>query len=263
MLTTLVAVITGCGKDAPKCSDEETIGLVRQIVLGKTGGTDGLSEKEISGLIKIELPRASGYDEKIKKYSCEGKLIAGDAYQLPITYESQVDDKGQHIVSVDGISRGDLWGVYAGVSEAAKKIKSSRSPQNQPQESPPLQNAPDQQIVNSQPQITETENQTALVPSFDCTKASTTIEKAICADPLLGKLDGALAQNYKAILSANIGDGAKGDLRATQKKWVSERNQCSTSQCIADAYKKRIDEVCEYPVISGVHPICLASDDVK
>lgn len=53
--------------------------------------------------------------------------------------------------------------------------------------------------------------------SFDCGKATTFVEKAICADTLLGKLDDALSENYRYMLSSNIGDGAKKDLRATQK----------------------------------------------
>lgn len=100
-------------------------------------------------------------------------------------------------------------------------------------------------------------------PSFDCSKASTFSEKAICSDLLLGKLDGALSENYKSILASNIGEGARSDLRRTQKKWLTERNKCTDNQCLANAYRKRIDEVCEYPVISGVHPVCTSSDEIK
>ena len=99
--------------------------------------------------------------------------------------------------------------------------------------------------------------------SFDCAKASTFVEKAICTDPLLGKLDDALSENYKYMLASNIGDGARKDLRATQKKWLSDRNKCTNNKCLTDAYRKRVDEICDYPVISGVHPICTYSDDIK
>ncbi len=100
-------------------------------------------------------------------------------------------------------------------------------------------------------------------PSFDCAKASTFSEKAICSDTLLGKLDGALSENYKYMLASDIGDGARNDLKTTQKNWLVERNKCANNQCLVNAYRKRLDEVCEYPVISGAHPNCTSSDDIK
>ncbi len=99
--------------------------------------------------------------------------------------------------------------------------------------------------------------------SFDCKKASTLVEKSICTDPFLGKLDDALSENYKYMFASDIGDGARKDLRTTQKKWLSERNNCINNKCLADAYRKRVDEICEYPVISGVHPICTNSEDIN
>lgn len=99
--------------------------------------------------------------------------------------------------------------------------------------------------------------------SFDCSKASTFVEKTICADTLLGKLDEALSDNYKMMLGSDIGKGAEQDLKATQKKWLKERNKCKDNNCLIEAYRKRVDEICEYPVISGMHPICISSDEVK
>lgn len=99
--------------------------------------------------------------------------------------------------------------------------------------------------------------------SFDCSKASTSIEKAICADTLLGKLDEALSDNYKTMRGANIGEEARKDLKATQRKLLSERNKCKNDNCLIEADRKRIDEICEYPVISGIHPICIFSAEVK
>lgn len=32
--------------------------------------------------------------------------------------------------------------------------------------------------------------------------------------------------------------------------------------CLADSYRQRLDEVCEYPVLSGVHPICTSSEEI-
>lgn len=99
--------------------------------------------------------------------------------------------------------------------------------------------------------------------SFDCTKAKTFVEKEICRDPLLSRLDEALSYNYNNMLSGNIGSGARKDLKATQRAWLLQRNKCTTRQCLIDAYRKRIDEICDYPVISGVHPDCIYSSEIE
>lgn len=135
--------LAGCSKAPPKCSDEDTASLVRKIILDQFGGSEGLTEKEILENLKIELPRASAYDEKIKKYSCEAKLVAGNKYQLPITYESQLDDLNQHVVSVSGITLGDKINLKTAFTDAIEKSRSAQNvvapqPPQAPQGSEPL-----------------------------------------------------------------------------------------------------------------------------
>jgi len=96
---------------------------VRQIIIEKIASNEKISDEDAKKLLKLELPRASSYDEKIHKYSCEAKLISGDHYQVPITYESQLDDSQQHVVSVDGIAMGDLIGLQAGLAVGIKKLR--------------------------------------------------------------------------------------------------------------------------------------------
>jgi hypothetical protein len=126
MVTVVATFLAACTKEPPKCSDDETIALIRQIIMDQTGGSEGLIEKDIKENLVFEFPRASAFDEKIKKYNCEAKLIAGGMYQLPITYESQLDDKNRHIVVIEGISRGDLLGVRSGMIEGIKKTEARR-----------------------------------------------------------------------------------------------------------------------------------------
>jgi uncharacterized protein YecT (DUF1311 family) len=102
----------------------------------------------------------------------------------------------------------------------------------------------------------------AFAVSFDCTKASTFVEKTICSDPLLGKLDDALSKNYKQMIVTDFG-GSVIDLRNEQRQWVSSRNKCTTRECLIVAYKKRIDETCDYGVLSGVHPNCVHAEDLE
>lgn len=98
--------------------------------------------------------------------------------------------------------------------------------------------------------------------SFDCKKASTYVEKTICSSPLLGKLDDALADNYRDMLASDLGDGGI-DLKKEQRAWVAQRNKCSSEKCLVDLYRKRVDDVCDAPVVTGIHAACVQSEDIQ
>jgi uncharacterized protein len=98
--------------------------------------------------------------------------------------------------------------------------------------------------------------------SFNCDRAKTFVEKVVCSDPLLSKLDDALAENYKGMLNSDFGNSQK-SLKTAQIKWIKGLNQCKDNQCLIDAYRKRVDETCDYGLVSGIHPECTMSEDIK
>lgn len=111
--------VAGCTPEPPKCSDDSTLNLVRKILLNKMDLS--LSDADMQAVLRFEYPRASAMDEKIKKYSCEAKLIAGDTIELPIAYESQLDDQNDHVVGLGPISMRDGEMVESAVR---KKLQS-------------------------------------------------------------------------------------------------------------------------------------------
>ncbi|WP_354164501.1 lysozyme inhibitor LprI family protein [Burkholderia sp. 567] len=73
---------------------------------------------------------------------------------------------------------------------------------------------------------------------FDCTKAASPTEKAICADPALSSLDGQLAAAWKKAL-AKGGDTAA--LKAAQLQWLKQRDRCGAGVlCVGDRYRERL-----------------------
>lgn len=73
--------------------------------------------------------------------------------------------------------------------------------------------------------------------SFDCGKATTKVERLICANTTLSKLDEELAAAYKTALQ----DKKQSDfIRQTQKQWMKERNGCSDAVCVKRAYEDRL-----------------------
>ena len=123
LITVLLA--TGCTTEPPKCSDEGTLDLVRKILLKNMDLS--LSDTEMLAVLKFEYPRATAIDEKIKKYSCDSKLIAGDSIELPITYESQLDDQNQHLVGLGDISLRDGEMVERAVREKLQRQAVAKS----------------------------------------------------------------------------------------------------------------------------------------
>lgn len=82
----------------------------------------------------------------------------------------------------------------------------------------------------------------AQAASFDCKKARSEEEKAVCASPELSKLDEDMAAAYKATLALMAGDNKRIALfRKDQVDWVKERGRCGdTVPCLKDEYARRI-----------------------
>ncbi len=81
----------------------------------------------------------------------------------------------------------------------------------------------------------------SFLPSFDCTKASTVIEKLICSNKDLSDADANLAQAYKNALNSATD---KTLLKKSQREWLkNERNNCSDVPCLLQSYKNRINQL--------------------
>jgi uncharacterized protein len=80
--------------------------------------------------------------------------------------------------------------------------------------------------------------------SFDCARAADDVERRICSDPRLSRLDAELAQVLRARLRTfRAGDptGEAADLRDRQRAWMAEdRDRCETAECVERAYLVRI-----------------------
>lgn len=74
----------------------------------------------------------------------------------------------------------------------------------------------------------------AFAASFDCKKASTKVERMICADADLGEADQWLANYYTRAL-LGLSAERKEMVRNDQKGWLSKRNLCKDKQCIKSA----------------------------
>ena len=67
-------------------------------------------------------------------------------------------------------------------------------------------------------------NSDNLLPSFDCRSAALAVEKAICSDPDLSRLDREIDAAYKAALASRNGKAAA-QLRQDQRDFLAVRNK--------------------------------------
>lgn len=77
----------------------------------------------------------------------------------------------------------------------------------------------------------------ATAASFDCGHASSSIEKLICLDYRLSDLDSELASVY---VTKQGQKAVAAELHIAQRKWLAERNRCTSFKCVRDTYIDRI-----------------------
>lgn len=77
----------------------------------------------------------------------------------------------------------------------------------------------------------------ATAASFDCDKAATNVEKLICSDADLSKLDDEMAVAYK---TGRQEEKQAEAVRKAQKGWLKERNSCSDAGCVKRVYETRL-----------------------
>lgn len=82
-------------------------------------------------------------------------------------------------------------------------------------------------------------------PSFDCSKATTAVEKAICRNAELSELDRELTRLYQEVINTGVEH-----IKSSQREWISERDkQCEVknneeiTKLLKEMYKARIDEL--------------------
>jgi uncharacterized protein YecT (DUF1311 family) len=95
--------------------------------------------------------------------------------------------------------------------------------------------------------------------SFDCAKARTNVEKAICADAELSKQDERMAALYGEVLKASSNNSV---LKKAQREWLKYRQTCFTPAykqkenfCLSDRYRSHIR------ILRGSLPAELGADD--
>lgn len=91
----------------------------------------------------------------------------------------------------------------------------------------------------------------APAPSFDCAKAATVIEHAICADAVLARLDRQTAEAFQLAMRNAYDPVDQAKVRQQQRDWLARRNAaCGTPSpgaCLVKFYRDRLAVLKKYP----------------
>lgn len=83
--------------------------------------------------------------------------------------------------------------------------------------------------------------------SFNCHKARTESEKAICAKPTLNMLDQRMGNVFRTLLARVGHSGQRDQFIADQQFWLGVRDGCNAeADCLRVAYHDRIKELNGY-----------------
>lgn len=250
-----------------------------------------LADKVSSSIqVTVDTIRVASQDEKIGKYSCDAELVIklppnlqqteediknqkpdviadlvesrmfgfkwieklnnidklnGDTISQDIHYTSQLtEDKKQQLVELQGSGRvAEMVASLGAIDSMNGKSNQSKTTTNiSPAESVQERSSSEANILNK------------YTASFDCNKAVTTAEKITCSSTKLGQLDGLLAATYKERISDPDFGVDKPIFKKQQLEWQKTKDMCGDAACVEKAYRNRIGELCEMPVVSGVHP---------
>jgi uncharacterized protein len=79
--------------------------------------------------------------------------------------------------------------------------------------------------------------------SFDCNKARTPDEKAICANTALNDKDVKMSVLYE-INKRTLAMGGRGAMQDAQQQWLKDRRGCGANRaCLNRAYDRRLGEL--------------------
>ena len=78
--------------------------------------------------------------------------------------------------------------------------------------------------------------------SFDCARAASLVEQAVCTNPRLSRLDEDLASLYKEAVRKDA------TVRTDQLNWLKQRNLCRNEPCLVGAYEQRLAELADFNV---------------
>jgi hypothetical protein len=249
------------------CGSNQTYDLIKRELFRRAAqlrGSDQTAFDQLStyAVVRMENPVMESQDRPTGAVNCSGSLsldlppgvgVVGGRRTLTsdvdYTVEPAADGSGNVVLlrNADAIIAplatlarlGQPAAAAPAPAPAAAPETNAVAPQR-PQVTPAPANPPRPQQRPAAPPAPAVP--TGAHPSFDCAKARTKGEIAVCSNGGLAALDRNMAAQYgQAIAQATPEQRAL--LRSTRSRFLSYRDRCPSRSCIGDAYVGRIREI--------------------
>ena len=228
------------------CSANSTYDAIKRELFrsaAQARGSDQAAYDELSAAAVVRMDNAvmESEDSTNGIVNCSGSLsvdlppgveAAGGRRTLPADIDYTVDPNGAL-----GLHNADA--IIAQLATLARVIEPAQPETNEVMGGGPDENVAAPQSANVQPGPPAASPGR---PSFDCSRARSRGEIAVCADSGLSALDLNMATQYGRAL-ANASPDQRDLLRDTARRFYAFRDRCPDRQCIANAYVGRMREI--------------------
>jgi len=232
---------------AARCSSEATYDLIKRELVRRAAEASGADQAEFAQLagaaaLRVENPVLESEDKDAGALNCSGTL----SLDLPLGVATS---DGRH-----GLMADVDYTIEAGGNVSlrnAETIIASLATLTRVEEPPPT--TPEVNEVAPGTEGNAAASVSATVqpgppsnsqgrPSFDCARAETPGEVAVCSDSGLAALDVNMTTQYRRALTTASPAQTRA-LQTTRDRFVAYRDRCPNRQCIANAYLGRMREI--------------------
>ena len=239
------------------CAAQSTYDAIRRELFRRAAqvrGSDQQAYARLSdfALLRVSGPVARGIDEQLQSVTCSGTAnldlppgvaVTGGRRSLSGDIDYIVQPAADGTGNVVRLGNADSIVVplatlsRSGASETAPLVPPDL--ENQIIEGPAATEQPDGLPPEEEGEVSAP---AAANPSFDCDRARTRGELAVCGDPGLAALDRQMAAQFNgAMMEADRAQRRL--LQRSRDRFLSYRDRCATNQCIADTYRSRMREI--------------------
>ncbi|HEX6742157.1 MAG TPA: hypothetical protein VF079_10245 [Sphingomicrobium sp.] len=237
---------TGEADQSKRCSANATYDLIKRALFGQAArqrGSDQETYKQIAGaaVLRVDNPVLENVDSASGALNCSGTFYL----DLP---PGVVAGGGQHslMADLDYTLRPGEAGDTVALRNAEGMISALAT---LTRVSEPL--APDANAIPPEENVAAARSATVVPgpaipapgrPSFDCARAGTRGEIAVCGDSGLAALDVNMTSQYRRALAAASPEQRQ-LLQTTRDRFLAYRDRCPNRTCMADAYVGRMREI--------------------